>query len=430
MEENEVHINPTGNEVTHPLQLILVRAAWVTIVVPTFALLVVNIPAYFASLHHLHSSNTHPFTGQLTATAVHTLQSWGLSLDFYAFCMVGFSLLFQLSYAAVGVLIFWRKSGDRVGLLASFALMMLPFGYATLTLQNLLPGWSWLVNALIALGNISIMLCAYVFPDGQFVPRWTRWLALAMSVYWIALTFSPSRVLNSTWIGLALLLGLILSTIIIQAYRYRYASTQQQRQQTKWVVFGIALAVTGDVGSRLLCELVLLPLSHDSPLVNALEVILVTCSVLAIPPTLGIAILRTRLWDIDVVINRTLVYATLTTMLALVYFSLVITLQFLLRSIIHQTDDSHIAVIGSTLAIAALFQPLRHHLQMVIDRRFYRHKYDATRTLTAFSATLRHKVNLDQLQEQLVTVVEETMRPTHVSLWLRQSNHDEKPLTH
>ncbi|MFL5666439.1 MAG: hypothetical protein ACJ8BW_34590, partial [Ktedonobacteraceae bacterium] len=309
----------------------LARIGWIVIVLPALGLFIAHIPTYFAALHLLHSSDALAFTGQLTRDDMSILRSWGLSLDFYAICMLVAGLLFQFSYATVGILLFWRRSDDRVALLVSFALMLFPFGFAELTLQGLPRGWSWVILTLIFLGNASMMLCAYIFPDGRFVPRWTRWLALVMIGHWAASTFFIF--LYPFIFRFTLLLGLIISTVMVQIYRYYFASSPQQRQQTRWVVFGIAIAVAGNLVARLLAIFVLPLLLPGSSLVNAVEVILISCSMLVIPPTLAIAILHSRLWDIDVIINRTLVYSFLTATLALVYIGLVIGLQFLLRGL-------------------------------------------------------------------------------------------------
>ena len=142
---------------------------------------------------------------------------------------------------------------------------------------------------------------------------------------------------------------------------------------------------------------------------------------------LGFVILRYRLWDIDVLINRTLVYVILTISLALIYLSLVVGLGALVSLFTRELGQSPVVIVVSTLAIYALFQPLRQRIQAIIDRRFYRRKYDAAKTLAAFSATLRQEVDLDQLRGQLLAVVQETMQPIHVSLWLRTTAPDRKP---
>ena len=139
--------------------------------------------------------------------------------------------------------------------------------------------------------------------------------------------------------------------------------------------------------------------------------------VLLVPLSVAVAILRYRLYDIDLLINRALVYGTLTGILALIYVGGVISLQSIFRTMTGQ--DSDMAIVASTLAIAGLFQPLRRRIQAVIDRRFYRRKYDTQRTLAAFAATLRDETDLERISADLLGVVEETMQPEHVSLWLR-----------
>jgi hypothetical protein len=218
--------------------------------------------------------------------------------------------------------------------------------------------------------------------------------------------------------------GLLVSILVAQVYRYRQVSSQVERQQTKWVVFGMSITVIVFVLLTLLIDIPL-PIIHPGPLSYLIVGTVYQVFILLIPLSIAFAILRSQLWDIDILINRTLVYGTLTALLALAYFGLIFGLQYLLRGIINQNND--VVIVVSTLAIAALFQPLRHRIQAIIDRRFYRRKYDAAKIVEAFSATLRNEVDLDQLREQLLNVVQETMKPAHVSLWLRQPTRGATP---
>lgn len=223
---------------------------------------------------------------------------------------------------------------------------------------------------------------------------------------------------------LLLVLG---STAGVQVYRYLRIYNPVQRQQTKWLVYAFSVLVVVEVLNLVIGGLVPAFNQPDSPY-HLDRATMTMLFFILIPLSIGIAILRYRLWDIDVLINRTLVYGTLTVILTVVYVGLVIGLQALLRGIISQ--DNSVAIVISTLAIAALFQPLRHRLQKMIDRRFYRSKYDAAKIIEAFSATLRNELDLNQLSEQLVAVVQETMQPAHVSLWLRKPQQSEKRTTH
>jgi hypothetical protein len=209
--------------------------------------------------------------------------------------------------------------------------------------------------------------------------------------------------------------------VVAMSLSYRASRDTATRQKIRWVVY--ATVVSGG-GALVLWIFPADVLRHPLLSTNALGLLL-----LPFPLGIAVAILRYQLFDIDLLIKRTLVYGTLTGILALVYFGLVIGLQALFHWITGQVSQSPLVIVASTLAIAALFQPLRQRIQRIIDRRFYRRKYDAAQTLAAFSQTLRGELDLDQLSEELVAVVQETMQPAHVSLWLRPPSHERKPDT-
>jgi hypothetical protein len=200
-------------------------------------------------------------------------------------------------------------------------------------------------------------------------------------------------------------------------------SGPQQRQQIKWIAFGASLVALGYL-TLLIPETLFVPngSSENPPLWVKLFEDAVTVSYGGIPIAMGFAVLRYRLYDIDIVINRTLVYGSLTATLLSIYFGGVATTQAIFQTLTGQQQQPQFAIVVSTLAIAALFNPLRRRIQAFIDRRFYRSKYDARKTLEAFSTKLRDETNLDGLSSELVTIVGETVGPAHVSLWLRPLN--------
>jgi hypothetical protein len=213
--------------------------------------------------------------------------------------------------------------------------------------------------------------------------------------------------------------ALLICVVGAQIYRYRRVSTPGERQQTKWVVYGFASGIIGFVLLVGIGNLVLPPYVLQSAVTGVLVADTALYGfLLLVPISISIAILRSRLYDIDVIINRTLVYGSLTAILGVLYTGLIIGLESL-AEVLTGASNRPVVLVISTLAIAALFQPVRRRLQSTIDRRFYRRKFDAQKTLEAFSATLRQETDLEQLQAQLLATIQETMQPEHIALWLR-----------
>jgi hypothetical protein len=319
---------------------------------------------------------------------------------------------------AVAAVIFLRRSDERMALFTSYVLLLFGGAGAAGTMRALAeahPVFSFPTTLLDYVSQVSFGIFFYLFPDGRFVPLWTRWLAVASALYWVPATFMPQAFTESLFsVVFFIFLG---SLVVAQVYRYRRVSTPEQRQQTKWVVFGFTVALAVFTSILLLANFVLPTLQNAGPVGTMVVGTLVYGSLLLIPLSIGLAILHSRLYDIDVIINRALVYGPLTTLLVVIYFGCVVGSQYIIRVLTGQ--DSTLAIVASTLAIAALFNPLRRYLQNFIDRRFYRKKYDAARVLEDFSVRLRDETDLERLNDDLKAVIQETMQPEHVSLWLR-----------
>jgi hypothetical protein len=348
-----------------------------------------------------------------------------------------------LSFCTVGALIATRRPQNTVGwimLVAGFALAanVLASGYVDFSAaqpEGRLPGtqwvawfaqWIWVPGIAPALTFLLLL-----FPDGRLPSRRWRfvgWLAVAaMVTLGLGMAFTPGPLADYPEVrnplGLAPLEGspleeggvgwlLLPASVVLSAssmvVRFRRAAGEE-RHQIKWLALAAAFAAVGWVA---------ITFTYTTELMVAGQLLQIL-SMLGIPLAVGIAVLRYRLYDIDLVINRTLVYGALTILLTALYFGGVATTQAIFRTLTGHEEQPQLAIVVSTLLIAALFTPLRRRIQGFIDRRFYRRKYDARKTLAAFSAQLRDETDLDALSDDLVGVVRETMQPAHVSLWLR-----------
>ncbi len=408
----------------HGRWLLIARAGWVTLTLLVLTLNAIAIPQADALLQAVCQPGALCISG-LTPANLRQLQQLGLSPGFLTAYQIGWDVGTTLIYTALAALIFWRRSVDRMALFCAYMLVL--FGGATYTglldagLRTGAPAWYWLVGGLELVAQVSVPTFFLLFPSGRFVPRWTRWGVLVFVLYFVWYIFLTNAYLGQLSGVIALVFAaLILGLVGLQVYRYRRVSIFRERQQTKWVVFGLVVALGGFALFLIIGSLFLPPELLNSSGAGVLLPTTATAGLLLfIPVSIAIAILRSRLYDIDTIINKALVYGGLSGILGAVYAGLIIGLESLAGVITRQGSQQPVALVVSTLVIYALFQPLRSHIQSIIDRRFYRRKYDAAKIVAAFSATLRQEVDLDQLREQLLAVVQETMQPTHVSLWLR-----------
>ena len=422
--------------------LTLAHAGWIAFVLLDAAIFVTGVPLYYRAVH-IPCTSAIPHRdcgqGQLSPNAVQALRHLGISLDTYAALTLAIVVAASLVLFAVGGLIAWRKWREGMGLFVS--LVLITFGAigtsvallgatAQMWLQpHLGPLWSYTLLG-IGVGIIFAQSLAYgaflvTFPTGRFTPRWS-WLLIGLWITtFLAFVLAVPQLVTVT--SVVITYG---SVVAVQVYRYRRIYGPVERQQTKWLVLSIAVNVGVQIVYAVFLALVAGLGTSDSAfsaIVNTLINSLVSAAIfLLLPVAIAIALLRYRLYDIDVIIRRTLVYGTLTVLLAAVYFGGVIGLQALVGIVNSAASHSPVIIVASTLLIAALFNPLRRRLQATIDRRFYRPKYDAARTLAAFGTTLRTETDLEALSAHLVGVVQETMQPAHVSLWLRPPQRTEQ----
>jgi len=358
-----------------------------------------------------------------------------------------------LAFPLVGALIASRRPHNPIGwicLAVGFLWMLLGlfdyYGVYGLAKPDTVPfpvviyalvEWLWLPSV----GLLAIYLLL-LFPDGRLPSR--RWRPLAWLSGAVIVLLAVDSVLapgeltdlegvrnpfglegvpwlvDAQIVLLLLFVACILASAVSLILRYRH-SGGEVREQIKWIALAgsfVGLLLSTVLGLIIVAE-VMRGSGGSTPLWLQGLLFVMLLSFAGVPVAIGFAVLRYRLYDIDRIINRTLVYGSLTVSLAVVYFGGVTVTQAIFRALTGQEEQPQLAVVVSTLVIAALFNPLRRRIQSFIDRRFYRRRYDAAKTLEAFSAKLRDETDLDALREDLVGVVGDTMQPAHVSLWLR-----------
>jgi hypothetical protein len=349
-------------------------------------------------------------------------------------------------FGTVGALIVWQRPRNTIGWnlcaigigtgITDFSGAYAAYGMVKGHLP--LPGtevFNWLGNTVWPVNWVLFLVfLPLLFPDGQLLTqRWriVGWLAavlalLSMLAGWLSLAnvelfgkVIPSDFWSSLGTNFNLLvLPLTIAALVSLVLRFIRAK-EHERQQIKWLTYGTAIMAVLIIGSIFVVN------DPNSPIFA----LIFDFAIMLLPLSIGISILRNQLYEIDRLINRTLVYGTLTTILALIYIGCVVLLQHLVNGVTGQVGQSPLVIVASTLAIAALFQPLRRRIQKIIDKRFYRRKYDTARVLANFSATLRNEMDLSQIREQLEEVVQETMQPSQVSLWLRKPEQERKHST-
>jgi hypothetical protein len=390
----------------------LVQVLWFALALVAVGVILASLPGYWQWIFE----GTFPQQLASTSALIFTLDLIGVLTSIFA-ALVSLLLAFVL---------FWRKADDVMAFSLSFFLLAYSFAVAG-PLEALLDVYGLpydIVNfAASFLLTVPLMAFAFLFPNGRFVPGWTRWVLVVATITFLLQFTTPIDQWFTTSSFVPIFVTVIFTIIQIlgiyaQVYRYRNVSSYSEKQQTKWVLFGFWLFLSSLILAAVMAELIPTDsLSGESRAVwESLNTIIWWLSFCILPVTIFIAIQRQSLWDIDLIIRKTLVYGAITLLLVLLYFGSVVLLQQAFRGLTGQ--DSPIAIVISTLVIAALFNPLRMRVQETIDRRFYRRKYDAQQALADFAATARDEVELEKLTQQLLSVVQESMQPEQTTLWL------------
>lgn len=398
-------------------------ATWSAVLVTVLALLILSMPVRYQEL--------------LAGADMRPLNQLNLSAEALASYLVMLDVLVAVAHILIGAVIFLRKPDDRMAFFVSLVLIingsLLPLSELANS-PNLNPALAWIDRLIIYAGLVFSIVLLYVFPDGKFVPRYTNILSLLWAGLMMLGVINRSMADGfqglSTFLQFAIVILFAGTGFYAQVYRYLHVSKPIQRQQTKWAILGLVAACIGP----LLVLANILPGESGQEVPNALynrvgsgffttaflvgltATTLFKLTSLLFPLSFAIAILRYRLWDIDILIRRTLVYGLLTGALLLIYLVGIVVTQAILSLF---APSSSLSLVLSTLGTIALFNPMRRRIQFGIDRRFYRSRYNLEQIFEAFTKKLRDQVDPDEISTQLLEVLESTLQPDHASLWLK-----------
>ena len=402
--------------------LTLARGAWLVVAVLALGFFAAGIRSEFVMFHTVCRDTC--LGGQVTQAGSRALRDLGLSLDFYAAYAVVHDIVFAAVYVAVAFIIFWRKSDERMAMLASFAL--LTFGIAglpnaTYALSIEYASLWWPLSLLDFLGAASFGLFLYHFPDGRFVPGWTRWVVFAwiawqLPTYWFPIWGSFDLDGWPGWLAITVWTAFLGTMIYTQAHRYLRVSSATERQQIKWVVFGISVAALVYLGIGVVLSPFAPAPATPGMVVNVLiGYTFVYAAMLLIPVSIGFAILRRHLWNIDFIINRTLVYGALTASVVALYVLVVGALgQFL------QVNGNLIVSLIATGLTAVLFHPLRTRLQRGVNRLMYGERDEPYAVLSRLGQRLEATLTPDAMLPAVARTVAEALKLPYVAIEMGQ----------
>jgi signal transduction histidine kinase len=410
--------SPIFSTSPRPLWLTIARILQVTIVCLTIGLFIINVPLNYEQRSTICQTEPCP-PNQLSARSVQALEAIGISVHGLVTLTIAIDILVAVIFTACAIVIFIRKPNDPFTIFIT--IMLVTFGTATFTgglrgIAVAYPQLQWLTQTIALIGSVGILAFFFVFPNGRFTPRWTMGIFIGWFLFQLPRYYLPDSALflhGDSAIYNLLFIGFFLSGVVAQIYRYTRVSNAIERQQTKWVIYGLTIGMGCYLALRILSTLVSDPMGSGLPLSLGI-VIAATFFILLIPISITIAVIRYRLWDINPIINRTLVYGALSAgtiafyILAVGFFS----------NYFRQSNASFIISFIATGVIAFLFEPVRERLQRGVNRLMYGERDDPTTVLAHLSQGLDSALAPDSVLQTIVETLAQTLRIPYAAISL------------